>query len=595
MLLVDIWEMSGGPLRGQGRVHVLVCLLILTLQASAALAATLHVDDDNKTGTITGTSKHPHATIGAAIGEARSGDTILVARGTYTENITISDKTITLLGGAAGGSSADYKSGKGGRFAVLKPIPNITRIKGTGAKKPTVTLSEAGNTRVDGFVISGGRGKKEGKMAYGGGIHCSGGSPTISNNVIENNDTRYTRESMGGGIYATDARVTISGNVIRNNYSYGGAGVCINEGTAVIRKNTVRDNVAVGDHGGGLHLSGKNLEVADNLIINNEVGRKLQGSWGGGLLLHSKGSNAHLARNVVTGNYAKELGSGVFIDDGARALIENELIFANKCTKLGGAGLYVDGADHYSGGPVGSSVTIVNATVAGHRCGGRGNGIYVEYHSKVTIKNSIFWDNGGEDFWTKTRSSLRVTYTHSQQARGGAGNSTRDCLFASAGQGDYHLKSKKGRWDPAASGGEGGWVVDSQHSPCIDAGDPSSRHSSEPNPNGSRINLGAHGNTRRASLANMDGPAPAMETVRPPPDTSQTSPPPNNTTIKPSRQTTGPGPDINSGSGGSGRAGCCNNYSLRGGCTLGRGDSPLFFIAGLMLLLLLRRRSRHVD
>ena len=58
---------------------------------------------------------------------------------------------------------------------------------------------------------------------------------------------------------------------------------------------------------------------------------------------------------------------------------------------------------------------------------------------------------------------------------------------------DYHLKSTVGRWNGKT------WVKDTVYSPCIDAGYPSSSYSSEPKPNGSRINIGRYGNTAYAS------------------------------------------------------------------------------------------------
>jgi hypothetical protein len=61
--------------------------------------------------------------------------------------------------------------------------------------------------------------------------------------------------------------------------------------------------------------------------------------------------------------------------------------------------------------------------------------------------------------------------------------------------GDYHLKSQAGRWDSVSEG----WVLDEVTSPCIDAGDPNSPVGEEPQPHGSRINLGAYGGTSEAS------------------------------------------------------------------------------------------------
>ena len=83
------------------------------------------------------------------------------------------------------------------------------------------------------------------------------------------------------------------------------------------------------------------------------------------------------------------------------------------------------------------------------------------------------------------------------------GNIDTDPLFAHEGnwdsdtwiQGDYHLKSQAGRHDPARQI----WQIDDQHSPCIDAGDPTAAYKNEPLYNGQRINIGAYGNTQQAS------------------------------------------------------------------------------------------------
>lgn len=75
----------------------------------------------------------------------------------------------------------------------------------------------------------------------------------------------------------------------------------------------------------------------------------------------------------------------------------------------------------------------------------------------------------------------------------GKGNITLDPLFADETKGDYHLKSKEGRWNGTT------WVVDDVTSPCINTGNPDDEYSKEPLPNGDRINMGAYGNTPKAS------------------------------------------------------------------------------------------------
>lgn len=63
--------------------------------------------------------------------------------------------------------------------------------------------------------------------------------------------------------------------------------------------------------------------------------------------------------------------------------------------------------------------------------------------------------------------------------------------------GDYHLKSKSGRWD----GKSQEWIYDNLTSPCIDAADPQADLGSELYPHGTRLNMGAYGGTLEASMS----------------------------------------------------------------------------------------------
>lgn len=81
----------------------------------------------------------------------------------------------------------------------------------------------------------------------------------------------------------------------------------------------------------------------------------------------------------------------------------------------------------------------------------------------------------------------------------GPGNIDIDPCFARLGNstvdGDYHLKSQAGRWDPNSRT----WVLDNVTSPCVDAANPGCPIGSEPLPNGNRKNMGAYGGTVEAS------------------------------------------------------------------------------------------------
>jgi len=90
----------------------------------------------------------------------------------------------------------------------------------------------------------------------------------------------------------------------------------------------------------------------------------------------------------------------------------------------------------------------------------------------------------------------------------GIGNIFADPQFVNPAGGDFHLKSRWGHWTPD------GWVLDEVHSPCIDAGDPSSEYAHESWPNGARVNMGAYGNTEQASKCGGTCAIPLIEDLK---------------------------------------------------------------------------------
>lgn len=80
-----------------------------------------------------------------------------------------------------------------------------------------------------------------------------------------------------------------------------------------------------------------------------------------------------------------------------------------------------------------------------------------------------------------------------------------DPLFHDPEQGDFHPRSVAGRYQPGH-----GWTNDlsnpgtNDFSPLIDMGSPRTAWSNEPIPNGSRRNIGLHGNTPQASKSNTN-------------------------------------------------------------------------------------------
>jgi MYXO-CTERM domain-containing protein len=560
-------------------VHVGACLCLLA-GTQAAAAAVLDVDDDNTTGTQDGSAAHPYATVQAAVAAAASsGDTIQIAAGTYGGGTTIERKEVKLLGGFVGGTADGYAAGTSGDFGTRNPATNVTRLTGTQTVE-ALTLKYTKSSVVDGLVLSDGL---RGLSTFG--EVASESNPTINNCLIENNGFLGGNGTYpnGAGVFTQKGGATLTNSVIRNNTGNRGAGLASFCDLFVATNNVIEGNIGHADHAGGIYLTGANITFSHNLIKSNECCRTAGYGWGGGGLIFQDGNDppgttkAVLSYNVWTDNKAASSGSAIFVDDHAEATFDHELVYKNRCSAHGEA-IYVDG---YS---VGSIARFLNSTVVDNYCpDGTAGGIFVERQSKVTVQNSIFWNNGGKDFSFDTSgASLTMSYSISEQTHDGAGNLVSDPLFANAATGDYHLKSSAGRYL------EGEWVTDAVSSPAIDAADPASPFDLEPGPNGGRANMGHYGNTCEASMGGPGGTPPSGQCADAPP------PPPPFSDAGPGAGHADGGPIILD-DGGVLNPGETVVISGGCGCRVGHGGgkvAALLLGLGAMWLVLRRRRRK---
>ncbi|MCP4258762.1 MAG: hypothetical protein GY774_14860, partial [Planctomycetes bacterium] len=116
------------------------------------------------------------------------------------------------------------------------------------------------------------------------------------------------------------------------------------------------------------------------------------------------------------------------------------------------------------------------------------------YHLKGGMDDVIVFDKA------LSTEEIRQLYQNGSSGYG----LVNDPLFADPENGDYHLRSERGRYWPEHDI----WVLDKVTSPCIDGGDPNADYSNEPVPNGGRINMGAYGGTSEASLSPSVQPSP---------------------------------------------------------------------------------------
>ena len=306
----------------------------------------------------------------------------------------------------------------------------------------TVTFNhgEGVSSVLKGFTIRGGSGGMV--TGYcGGGIYCQGASPTVEKNVITGN----TALAHGGGIYCSGGSPTIRNNRVEGNEArWFGGGIALWNSTATVTGNLIRDNAA--------HW------------------------YGGGLLVHGPAAPT-VRNNVFSGNSGSE-GAGIACLYKCSPLLENNTLTGNTAERYGGA-------------------------------------VFGGWNCSPIIRNTIAWANSAPEgpelaFWVSCQPTVAYSDVQGGQApvylgtgcsvTWGSGNLNLDPLIDASGY--CHLKSTGGRYDRGSGlppESPGAWVLDGVTSPCIDSGDPLSAYASELLPNGSRINMGAWGNTPYAS------------------------------------------------------------------------------------------------
>jgi predicted outer membrane repeat protein len=199
-----------------------VLSFVLCIVASPVFAATINVPADQ-------------STIQAGIDAAANGDAVLVAPGTYFENINFMGKAVAV------------KSSGG---------PKKTIIDGSNVGS-VVTFSSGENNEavLSGFTVQHGS---------GGGIYVYFSGPVIRSNIIVNNTSAF-----GGGIYVGGTVVPaaqIIGNMIeKNNGLEFGGGIGLDAAGAVLIENNKISHNTSATEGGAIWI----VNEADEVIVQN--------------------------------------------------------------------------------------------------------------------------------------------------------------------------------------------------------------------------------------------------------------------------------------------------------------------------------------
>ena len=348
----------------------LICSSVILLWlAGSASCATLYVDgavSSSGDGTSWGTALK---TIQEGIDSASAGDTVVVARGNYHQNIAFKGKNIVLTSEDPGSPFVV----DGTRIIASQPGSVVTFL---GTENVTCALIgftiTNGDEEYGGGIFGGGvadhtQARIRNNVITGNSAGLSGGGIAFCDGLIQNNTITGNSAGVdGGGLY--DCGGTIEYNTITENDAGGrGGGISICHGT--IRRNTVRGNLAC--RGGGLH--GCLGSIQFNTISHNQAASSPGETWGGGLY----DCNGTVSYNRIQQNSAATYGGGMYGCDGP---IRNNLILGNRAISGGGIDL--------CGG------TVENNTIVGNTAMMDGGGGGLTWRTG-SVRNCIIWGNTG--------------------------------------------------------------------------------------------------------------------------------------------------------------------------------------------------------
>lgn len=399
-----------------------------------------------------------YLTIQEGINASNDGDIVLVAPGTYVENINYNGKNITVI------------SSDGPEVTIIKGSQDSSVVRFENEEDTTAVLS--------GFTIT------NGSAYWGSGIYCFDSSPTLNNLTIANNNVNWFVGRYGGGIYCYSSspsleNVTITGNSVLRE---GGGIYCENFSSPSLENVIVNDNWA-DSGGGGIYCKDNSSPSLNNVMITSN---SASDGLGGGISCFNN-SSPSLNNVTITGNSAYNGGGGISCFESSLCLI-NVAIIDNSAHTGGGiycsesnpslvnviiAGNSATGSVYYdnNGGGIycrcNSSPILKNATITGNSAD-NGGGIYCWENSSPNLVNCILWNDSPQEIYIES-ASVTVTYSDIEGGWYGYGNIDEDPLFVDPNNSYYHLQAG---------------------SPCIDAGNP---HQLYYDPDGSRNDMGAYG------------------------------------------------------------------------------------------------------
>ena len=380
-------------MRANSYINILV-LFISILSSSSVGAATIHIPADQPT-------------IQDGIDASWHGDLVLVAPGTYVENINFGYKGVTVQSEAGAYETII----DGGECTQGESYCSVVTFKGMYEQ-----------AAIDGFTIRNGNGYADPSKdtLKGGGIFCLTASPTIRDCIITGN-TAYD----GGGAYFHYSSAVLENCTIIDNIGRAkSGGILCWESSPTIRDCTISGN-STEDDGGGMSISLSNptitncvitenfadgcgggilLYISDPILEDCAISRNVSRDYGGGIKGYQ--SSPMITNCEITDNIGEESGGGCWFYSYCNPTISHCTISRNETytLHLGGGGIYLDGL---------CDATITNCEISDNRSLDKGGGIVINSSSPIItnciISGNIANEHGGGIHYYGCRGTQTIT------------------------------------------------------------------------------------------------------------------------------------------------------------------------------------------
>ncbi len=416
-----------------------ILLLIATLMISlycfsqSERGKIIHVPEDFKT-------------IQEAINAASSNDMVLVAEGTYNENIRFYGKPITVASEYIIDGNSSHISN-----TIIKGAANTPFYLGA-----TVAFIDGEDTTsvLNGFTVTGGQGvnNETYQLKCGGGIYTNNAGAKIINNIIRGNNV-IGEIIAGAGIccISDDDEVywtIIENNMVNNNILFSSGHTAFGAGMAIMINSIIRNNLVEFNtckntfhqaYGGGIEIK----KLADQAIVSVIENNTIRNN-------KTEGVNGSFGAGLATFNISPTLTGNVFRANNARSSGES----------MGGA-IYLFRPDE---GVLISDNRFENNNCFGDYC--HGGAVAIQQTGRAEILNNEFFMNTANAIGHSGGGALWITYFNDAVDIFGNNfkmNQASGTSFGGAvgliGDQNYHVKFDKNIFvENTAREGAGLWV-----------------------------------------------------------------------------------------------------------------------------------------